>query len=83
MSDLKHGQRVRLPRFDHGQPPAARVMETDYLSGVVCGDGFVNPINRPAHEVVLVQLDQGFYDETKKHYVSILVVHPDGIEVIS
>jgi hypothetical protein len=32
------------------------------------------------HEGVLVNLVDGFYDPAKKTYVSIMVVHVDGLE---
>lgn len=50
-------------------------------TGLVCGHAFQHNV-KETRSIYLVSLTQGFWNERKDTYVSVLVVHPDNLERI-
>jgi hypothetical protein len=62
-----------------------RIGDRVSIEGKATGEIVGGPIafrarpGRGAHEGFLVALDEGFYSQDRKHFVSVLVVHPENL----
>lgn len=70
-------------KFKMGQRVELLSGNTDEQTfGVVNGYGFITHESGTVYPVVLVKLDNGFYDEAKVHWTSTVVVHEENLAAV-